>query len=140
MYEKKIPENHDCGISIAIKVLGGKWKAWIIDCINQGVKRPSELHRQISIASPRVINMQLRELEEYGLISKTVYPGLPLKVEYFLTELGQSILPVIAAMERWGNEKREDVLGPGYQFQAKCCEDMASEYLHEAYASNQLHQ
>ncbi|MCW3465784.1 winged helix-turn-helix transcriptional regulator [Chitinophaga nivalis] len=114
MYEKKIPENLECGISIAIKVLGGKWKAWIIDCINNGVLRPSEIHRRIDSASPRVINMQLKELEDYGIIGKTIYPGLPLKVEYYLTEVGKSILPVINAMDKWGNEKREFIV-PGIE-------------------------
>src|SRR5688500_2831545 len=104
MYEKKIPENLDCGVSVAIKVLGGKWKACIIESINRGVQRPSELHREITTAAPRVINMQLNELEALGIIDKKVYPGLPLKVEYFLTPLGQSILPVIDAMDKWGNE------------------------------------
>lgn len=102
MYEKKLPEIIDCGITIANKVVGGKWKAWIIECISKGIRRPSELHRTMDTASPRVINMQLRELEEYGIIDKTVFPGLPLRVEYFLTEKGESVLPVIEAMERWG--------------------------------------
>lgn len=110
MYERKIPENLDCGVSVAIKVLGGKWKACIIDAINDGIKRPSELHRGIPSASPRVINMSLKELEDYGMISKTVYPGLPLKVEYSLTELGRSVMPIINAMEKWGNDKREYVV------------------------------
>lgn len=110
MYEKKIPENLDCGLSIAIKVLGGKWKAWIIDCIRKGVKRPSELHRKVYSASPRVINMHLRELEEYGIIGKKIYPGTLLKVEYSLTSIGESILPIIDTMEHWGNQNREYVL------------------------------
>lgn len=110
MYEKKIPENLDCGVSVAIKVLGGKWKACIIESINRGVQRPSELHREITTAAPRVINMQLNELEALGIIDKKVYPGLPLKVEYFLTPLGQSILPVIEAMDKWGNENRDYVV------------------------------
>lgn len=110
MYEKKIPENLDCGVSVAIKVLGGKWKACIIESINRGVQRPSELHREITTAAPRVINMQLNELEALGIIDKKVYPGLPLKVEYFLTPLGQSILPVIDAMDKWGNENRDYVV------------------------------
>ncbi|NSL90838.1 winged helix-turn-helix transcriptional regulator [Chitinophaga solisilvae] len=107
MYEKKIPENLDCGISIAIKVLGGKWKAWIIDKINIGVRRPSELHRDIYLASPRVVNMHLKELEDMGIIYKKTYHEIPLRVEYYLTALGESVLPVIAAMEKWGNEQRE---------------------------------
>jgi DNA-binding HxlR family transcriptional regulator len=111
MYERKIPEDFGCGINIAMKVLGGKWKCCIIDMLNTGVKRPSEMHRLIAGSTPRVINMQLKEMEDIGAIAKTVYPGLPLRVEYYLTELGKSILPVINAMEDWGNAHREDVLG-----------------------------
>ncbi|WON92578.1 helix-turn-helix domain-containing protein [Sphingobacterium sp. UGAL515B_05] len=104
MYSRKIPEDLDCGIVVTMKILGGKWKACILDGIQKGIKRPSELHRAIGDASPRVINMQIRELEMMGVISKKIYPGLPLKVEYNLTELGNSLLPVIAVIDRWGIE------------------------------------
>jgi DNA-binding HxlR family transcriptional regulator len=110
MYERKIPEDLDCGINITMKVLSGKWQACIIDAINNGLKRPSELHRQINSASPRVINMQLRELESYGILSKKIFQGLPLRVEYSLTELGKTILPIIDAINKWGHENREHVL------------------------------
>jgi len=109
MYEKKIPEMLDCGVSVAIKVLGGKWKAWIIECIHLGIRRPSELHREINTAAPRVINMHLKELEDYNIITKTIHPGLPLKVEYFLTDVGESLMPVIRAMDTWGNLNRSYV-------------------------------
>lgn len=105
MYERKIPEDLDCGITVAMKVFGGKWKPCIIDAINRGYRRPSEMHKQIP-ATPRVIDMQLRELEEHGVLSKTVYPGLPLKVEYYLTEIGYSIIPIIESLDRWGFANR----------------------------------
>lgn len=107
MYVKKIPDTLECGIEVAMKVLGGKWKPCILDAINREYRRPSEMHRFITSASPRVINMQLRELEEYGMVYKKVYDELPLKVEYYLTDLGQSILPIIDAMDAWGTERRE---------------------------------
>jgi DNA-binding HxlR family transcriptional regulator len=109
MYEKKIPENLDCGINIANKLLGGKWKACVIDSISRGLKRPSEIHRDIPEAPARVLNMHLKELEDYQLIGKTIYPGFPLKVEYFLTDIGKSALPIIAAMDKWGTTQREHV-------------------------------
>lgn len=112
MYERKIPEDLDCGINISMKVFGAKWKPCIIDAINRGFLRPSELHKEIASATPRVIDMQLRELEEYQVVYKKVYPGVPLKVEYRLTELGNSILPVIAQLEEWGNRNRSKVLRP----------------------------
>ncbi|SDD11217.1 winged helix-turn-helix transcriptional regulator [Niabella drilacis] len=107
MYTRKIPEDLDCGIVVTMKVLGGKWKACIVDSISKGVKRPSDLHRAIVDASPRVLNMQLHELENSGIVSKKIYPGLPLKVEYNLTPLGCSLLPVIEAIDKWGIENSQ---------------------------------
>jgi DNA-binding HxlR family transcriptional regulator len=110
MYERKTPELLHCGVAITSKVLAGKWKACIIDGINRGMNRPSELHRNIPGAPARVINMQLKELEDYQVIAKNVYPGYPLKVEYYLTALGKSILHIIDAMEQWGNENQEHIV------------------------------
>jgi DNA-binding HxlR family transcriptional regulator len=106
MYDRKIPEDLECGIIVAMKVLGGKWKPCIIDAINRGIQRPSELHRAIESASPRVLNMQIRELEQHGIIYKIVYDELPLHVKYFLTETGKSILPIVHAMDKWGQANR----------------------------------
>jgi DNA-binding HxlR family transcriptional regulator len=110
MYERKIPETYECGISIAIKVLGGKWKAWVLDCIERGKRRPNDIHKEVNEAAPRVINMLLKELVELGILYKKVYEGLPIKVEYYLTDLGTSLLPVIASMNTWGEDNREAIL------------------------------
>lgn len=109
MYERKTPEDLECGIIIAMKVLGGKWKPCIIEAIHRGIQRPSDLHRAIPEAAPRVLNMQIRELEEHGIISKKVYEGLPLRVEYFLTKTGLSILPIVQSMDKWGNANRDQI-------------------------------
>ncbi|MEZ2443316.1 winged helix-turn-helix transcriptional regulator [Chitinophaga sp. RCC_12] len=110
MYERKIPEDLECGINVSMKVLSGKWKACILDSISKGIRRPSELHAAINTAAPRVINMQLRELEEYGMVCKKIFPGIPLKVEYYLTAVGESILPVVVAIDQWGLNNREHVI------------------------------
>lgn len=111
MYERKIPEDLDCGINITMKVLSGKWKPCIIDSIHKGIRRPVEIHAAIPAAVPRVINMQLRELEEFGIVTKKVFPdSVPLKVEYYLTPIGESVMPVIHAIEKWGDENREYVI------------------------------
>ncbi|WP_207511102.1 winged helix-turn-helix transcriptional regulator [Longitalea luteola] len=102
MYERKIKEDLDCGIVVAMKVFGAKWKPCIIDAISRGIKRPSELHREITSTSPRVIDMQLSELVEYGIVSKKVYSGFPLCVEYSLTETGESIVPILMQLNQWG--------------------------------------
>ncbi|THU32969.1 helix-turn-helix transcriptional regulator [Niastella caeni] len=109
MYERKIQEDLDCGIIVAMKVFGAKWKPCIIDAISRGAKRPSELHREITNTSPRVIDMQLSELVAYEILSKTIHPGFPLCVEYSLTELGESILPILARLNEWGIKNKEIV-------------------------------
>ena len=102
MYEKKIPKDFTCGMAVMMEIIGGKWKSYLIFLINQGVRRPGDLQRAVSSAPARVLNLQLRELEFHGIIKRVIYPGLPLKVEYYLTEFGMSILPVVEAMDNWG--------------------------------------
>jgi DNA-binding HxlR family transcriptional regulator len=106
MYQKKIERTLDCGAVLTMQVLHGKWKSTLLHFIARGVQRPSDLQRAIPSATRRVLNLQLNELEQHGLIGKTIYPQLPPKVEYYLTPLGESLLSVIETMERWGNEHR----------------------------------
>ena len=110
MYKKKIPFDIECGIKITMEVMGGKWKSCIIQELNNGPKRPSELHRYFEEASPRVINQQLKELEYHGVIGKTIYPELPPRSEYFLTEIGKSLLPIIDKLEEWGDKFRPKMI------------------------------
>jgi DNA-binding HxlR family transcriptional regulator len=104
MRERKIAEDLDCGITVATKVFGSKWKPCIIDAISRGYTRPSELHRYISDASPRVLDIQLSELYDYGVVVKDSTLGFPLRAEYSLTPLGTSILPILVMMNEWGLE------------------------------------
>jgi DNA-binding HxlR family transcriptional regulator len=109
MYKRKIPIELNCGLDLVKEVLYGKWKIHLIYFISQGLKRPSELQRKIPRATRRVLNMQLNQLEEHALISKTIYAQLPPKVEYALTELGQTVLPVIMALGKWGDDHQEQL-------------------------------
>ncbi|WP_324679466.1 helix-turn-helix domain-containing protein [Hymenobacter sp. GOD-10R] len=106
MYQKKIERTLDCGVVLTKEVLHGKWKSTLLHFIARGVRRPSDLQRSIPSATRRVLTIQLNELEQHGLIGKTIFPQLPPKVEYHLTQLGESLLPVIDVMEQWGNEHR----------------------------------
>lgn len=99
--------NLNCGLDLVGEVLYGKWKIRLLWFIKQGHKRPSELQRQIPDASRRVLNVQLKELEEYELISKVVYPVVPPRVEYNLTDFGESLIPVIGAIGEWGNSNEQ---------------------------------
>lgn len=103
MKERKIPLNLNCGLDLVGEVLFGKWKIRLLWFIHQGHKRPSELQRKIPDASRRVLNMQLKELEEHALISKVIYPVVPPKVEYSLTEFGKTLIPVLGDLGSWGD-------------------------------------
>lgn len=109
MYINKIPQNFDYGVTVTLKVIAGKWKPCIIDCISSGINRPASIQKAIKHTSLRVINQQLLELLEYEIISKQVFKGYPLRVEYSLTSFGQTLLPLILAMQVWGDTHAEKV-------------------------------
>ncbi|WP_221394154.1 helix-turn-helix domain-containing protein [Dyadobacter sp. NIV53] len=107
MYERKIPITLNCGLDLIGEVLYGKWKIRLLYFIWEGHKRPSELQRKIPDATRRVLNMQLNQLEEHGLITREIFPVLPPKVEFSLTTLGESLIPVINAMGNWADEHQD---------------------------------
>ena len=107
MYERKIPLPLECGLHLTKEVLGGKWKSNLIFAISENIKRPSDLKRALPDSTKRVLSLQLKELEEHGIIVKKVYHQLPPKVEYSLTALGESLMPIIDAMNQWGDYNRE---------------------------------
>ena len=107
MYERKIPLTIDCGLHLTKEILNGKWKPALLNAISMGVKRPSEILRLLSGVTRRVLTVQLKELEEHGMVEKKIYPQLPPKVEYSLTEIGWSLMPIIDAMNQWGDSNRE---------------------------------
>ena len=104
MYERKLAPNLNCGLDLIAEVLYGKWKIRLLWFINEGHLRPSELQRKIPEASRRMLNVQLNELEAHDLVTKFIYPVLPPKVEYSLTEFGKTLIPVIAALGQWGDD------------------------------------
>lgn len=104
MYTRKIQEDPDCGLYLAMKVLGGKWKCCIMDAISRGISRPSEIARYIIDASTRVIEMQLAELLFYGVVDKCAEDVYPKRTEYKLTSLGETLLPILSQIDRWGLE------------------------------------
>lgn len=107
MYERKTLPNLNCGLDLIGEVLYGKWKMRLLWFINEGYQRPSELQRKIPDASRRVLNIQLKELEEHELVTKIIYPVVPPKVEYSLTDFGKTLIPVISAIGNWGDEHEE---------------------------------
>ena len=107
MYERKILPNLNCGLDLIGEVLYGKWKIRLLWFISEGYKRPSELQRKIPDGTRRVLNIQLKELEDHELITKKIYPVVPPKVEYSLTEFGKSVIPVIAVLGNWGDKNEK---------------------------------
>ena len=96
-------ENRDhCPVEATLDLIGGKYKALILWHLSDGVLRFSELRSRISKATPKMLTQQLRELEEQALIHREVYPVIPPKVEYSLTETGRSLMPILVAMRDWG--------------------------------------
>ncbi len=95
-------EQTNCPVETTLDLIGGKYKALILWHLSQGKLRFSQLRKVIENATPKMLTQQLRELESQKLIHREVFPIVPPKVEYSLTELGLSLMPVLTAMRDWG--------------------------------------
>jgi DNA-binding HxlR family transcriptional regulator len=100
-----------CPVAFTSRILGGKWKARIVwALVRNEPQRFSALRRACPPVSDRILTKELRELEEWGLISRRVYPVIPPKTEYSLTKLGSTLRPVMAAMADWGLVHRSGIV------------------------------
>lgn len=107
-YEKKIPVDLDCPLRLTMSLIESKWKSCILDELRSGEPmRPSEIHKQLPEAAPRVLDIQLKEMVGDGLVLKTIFPELPPRSEYKITDLGLTLLPIIDAMLKWGEDHME---------------------------------
>lgn len=94
---------YGCSVEAALAVIGGRWKAVIIfHLISSEVLRFGELRKLIPDVSQRMLTNQLRELEEDGIVHREVYPEVPPKVEYSLTEYGKTLEPIMYSLREWG--------------------------------------
>lgn len=91
-----------CPVETTLELIGGKYKSLILWHLSGGKLRFSELRSRITKATPKMLTQQLRELETHDLIHREVYPVIPPKVEYSLTETGRSLMPILVAMRDWG--------------------------------------
>ena len=114
-----------CPVSATLELIGGKYKSLILWHLSQKKLRFSELKSRILGATPKMLTQQLRELENHDLIHREVFPVIPPRVEYSLTETGKSLLPILVAMRDWGAEylRRKD--------QEPCCFMMDSDPINE---------
>lgn len=96
--------NTNCPVETTLELIGGKYKALILWHLSQGKLRYSQLRDCLAGITPKMLTQQLRDLEARSLIHREVYPIVPPKVEYSLTDLGRSLLPILVAMRDWGSD------------------------------------
>ena len=97
-----------CPVDATLRMIGGKYKSLILWQLTPGVLRHGEISKLVPTATPKMLTQQLRELEADGLIGRKVYPVVPPKVEYSLTQLGASLRPILVAMYDWGASYMRD--------------------------------
>ena len=104
-----------CAIEATMAIIGGKYKVLIIYELIGKTLRYSELQRLLPVATPRMLSRQLKELEADGIVRRVLYPVVPPKTEYSLTELGESLVPIIEALSAWGKDyyHKKDMRYPG---------------------------
>ena len=96
--------NYRCPFELTLQLIGGKWKLLVIYFLSlQKVIRFGQLRRTLPEISERMLVRQLRELEDDGLVSRTVYGTVPPRVDYALTPLGESLVPIMESLKSWGN-------------------------------------
>ena len=93
----------NCAMEMTIDLIGGKWKALLLWNLSLGTRRFNELRRQFPNVTQKMLTQQLRDLENNGLITRTIYAEMPPHVEYALTDFGMTLMPVLQAMNQWGN-------------------------------------
>lgn len=109
--KKEINEDtYPCPVELTVDVIGGKWKGLILYHLISGTKRFNELRRLLPKTTQRMLTLQLRELEKDGIIHREVYPEIPPKVEYSLTNFGETLKPIIFLMRDWGEAYENEVL------------------------------
>lgn len=98
-----------CPVETTLSLIGDKWKVLILRDLMPGTKRFGELKKSIGSVSQKVLTAQLRDMESNGLVTRTVYPEVPPRVEYSLTALGRSLKPILDAMWNWGESYKASV-------------------------------
>lgn len=101
---KKEASDYGCSVEAALDVIGGKWKGVILFHLLEDTQRFGELQSLIPNVTRRMLTLSLRELESDGLVHREVYKQVPPKVEYSLTEYGQTLKPIIRSLRIWGDE------------------------------------
>lgn len=103
------PNDEGCPVEFTLDVIGGKWKGVLLYHLMSGPKRFNEFRKICPSITQRMLTLQLRELEEDGIVHREVYHQVPPKVEYSLTNFGRTLTPIIAAMRDWGEIYKRSV-------------------------------
>ncbi|MGW4245990.1 winged helix-turn-helix transcriptional regulator [Nocardia sp. NPDC004722] len=103
--------NTVCGMSVAIDVVGGKWKMHLMWVLAEGPQRFGQIRRLLTGVSEKVLAENLRQMEASGVVHREIYPEIPPRVEYSLTELGWDLSAALRPLEEWGDRNRDRVLG-----------------------------
>ncbi len=113
--------NEHCPVEATLELIGGKYKALILWHLSESDLRFSQLRKVIHGATPKMLTQQLRELEGSNLIHREVYAVIPPKVEYSLTDLGRSLMPILVAMRDWGSDYlRKNAVEPNCFMMSPC--------------------
>ena len=105
-YEVKMDgETYFCAMDLTMSFIGGKWKAVVLWYLKGGRKRFGELRKLVPGISEKMLSLQLRELEKDGIVKRTIFPEVPPRVEYELTEEGKTLVPMLNAIAEWGRNK-----------------------------------
>ncbi len=94
----------NCSVTVALNVIGGKWKMLIVYLIMNDINRFGKLNMMLKDISKQMLTTQLRELEQDGLIERVIYPEIPPRVEYFLSPKGKALIPIMDALKDWADE------------------------------------
>ena len=108
-----------CPVEAALEVIGGKWKPLILWALKDNVMRFGELQKELPGVNTKMLTKQLRELEEDGVISRKIFPEVPPRVEYTITDFGRTLIPILEALCTWGAEYLGINGGSGYQCPSK---------------------
>jgi DNA-binding HxlR family transcriptional regulator len=97
-------KDYFCSLELVMDMIGGKWKPIVLFHLKNGVMRSGELQRSLKGIANKMFTQTVRELEHTGLVKRIVYPTVPPKVEYMLTQMGESVIPIIESLNKWGKE------------------------------------
>lgn len=97
-------KTYHCPVEAALDVIGGKWKPLILWALGDNVLRFNKLQKALPGVNTKMLTKQLRELEEDGIVRRTIYPEVPPRVEYAITDYGRTLIPVLQALCNWGAE------------------------------------